>query len=594
MGQGGGVHFIGLDLAWGEKRPTGVAVIDDAGRLLELSSQVTDDEIAGALAAYADGDCLVAIDAPLIVVNPTGNRPCEAALNADFGRFEAGCHPANTGKPEFADGPRGARLAARLDLDLAPTSGAARRAIEVYPHPATISLFGLGRTLKYKNRPGRTLDEMRKALLELIDHLQALRSAEVALHLEDHGGWQDLVQSVQDADRKVDLRRAEDQVDAVLCAYIALFRQVAPERTTVYGDGDTGYIVTPTLPEGHEPAPLEPRPLPTLSAEPPDEDAMSRLVRTYAAGHSSLQRATDGFVAMLTDLLDQSGLNYLSVSGRAKGIASFAAKAGRMREGKPMFPDPLHDITDQIGLRVITYLRGDVAVVARVLHEEFEVLDDRDLGRQTASEGRFGYASRHLVLRLRDGVGTPEMQAHPAQVQVRTVLQHAWAEFEHATRYKGVVPDEHVQDLDRRFTLAAGLLELADQEFSAIHERLQGSSYAPPAGLPASLGIGTEELAQLLTERYLEAGWSRPDHYEWVSQLLLELGITSVAALTVVLDSVDEEEVTAHMGYKYPPGAVRRLDDSLLAIFGERYLGLAGNQHRADLLRSRLDRILEH
>ena len=67
-----------------------------------------------------------------------------------------------------------------------------------------------------------------------------------------------------------------------------------------------------------------------------------------------------------------------------------------------------------------------------------------------------------------------------------------------------------------------------------------------------------------------------------------------MAALTVVLDSVDEEEVTAHMGYKYPPGAVRRLDDSLLAIFGERYLELHGNQHRAELLRSRLDRILEH
>ena len=587
------MHFIGLDLAWGEKRPTGVAVLDDDGRLVELSSRVSDDEIVAALASYADGECLAAIDAPLIVVNETGNRPCEAALNADFGRFEAGCHPANTGKPEFASGTRAARLCERLGLDLAPDSGSSRREIEVYPHPATIALFRLGRTLKYKNRPGRTLEEMRKALLVLVDHLGSLRHADVPLLLEEHGGWQDLVQSVRDADRKADLRRAEDQVDAVLCAYLALFRQRVPERTTVYGDGETGYIVTPSLPVGHEPAPFEPRaPAPPVGL--PDEDAMSRLVRTYAEGHPALQRATDGFVAMLTDLLDQSGLNYLSVSGRAKGIASFAAKAGRLREGRPMFPDPLHDITDQIGLRVITYLRGDVDVVARVLHEEFDVLDDRDLGHQTASEGRFGYASRHLVVRLREGEGTEEMRAHPAQVQVRTVLQHAWAEFEHATRYKGVVPDEHVQDLDRRFTLAAGLLELADQEFSAIHARLQGSSYSSPPGLPTSLGVGTEDLAQFLTERYIEAGWSRPDHYEWVSSLLLELGITSVAALAVVLDSVDEEEVTAHMGYKYPPGAVRRLDDSLLAIFGERYLTLHGNQHRAELLRSRLDRILEH
>jgi len=588
------VHFIGLDLAWGERRPTGVAVLDGDGHLLDLSSRTDDDDIVEALAAYSDGDCLVAVDAPLVVVNETGNRPCEAALNADFGRFEAGCHPANTSRPEFAGGTRAARLCERLELDLTLHSGAGRRAIEVYPHPATIALFRLGRTLKYKNRPGRTLEEMRKALLELVEHLRSLDRAEVPLHLEDHGGWQDLVESVREAERKADLRRAEDQVDAVLCAYLAMFRQLTPERTTVYGDDETGCIVTPTLPDGHEPAPLEPRPPVEPPVELPGEDALARLVRTYAAGHSALQQATDGFVAMLTDLLDQSGINYLSVSGRAKGIASFAAKAGRLREGRPMFPDPLTDITDQIGLRVITYLRRDVDVVARVLHEEYEVLDDRDLGLQTASEGRFGYASRHLVVRLREGEGTEEMRAHPAQVQVRTVLQHAWAEFEHATRYKGVVPDEHVQDLDRRFTLAAGLLELADQEFSAIHERLQGSSYSPPPGLPTSLGIGTEDLAQFLTERYIEAGWSRPDHYEWVSGLLLELGITSVAALAVVLDSVDEEEVTAHMGYKYPPGAVRRLDDSLLAIFGERYLALHGNQHRADLLRSRLDRILEH
>ena len=79
-----------------------------------------------------------------------------------------------------------------------------------------------------------------------------------------------------------------------------------------------------------------------------------------------------------------------------------------------------------------------------------------------------------------------------------------------------------------------------------------------------------------------------------ISGLLLELGITSLAELAGLLTSVDSAVINARLEYKYPPGAVRRLDDSLLAIFGERYLALHGNQHRADLLRSRLDRILEH
>ncbi|HEY9267798.1 MAG TPA: DUF429 domain-containing protein, partial [Mycobacterium sp.] len=158
------MFFVGLDLAWGQRKPTGVAAVDDAGRLVYAGSATDDTSIRAALAPYTEGDCLVAIDAPLIVTNPTGQRPAERELNADFGRFQAGAHPSNTGKPEFADVPRGARLARALDLDMDPRSTAPRRAIEVYPHPATIALFRLGRTLKYKAKPGRSVAQLRAEL----------------------------------------------------------------------------------------------------------------------------------------------------------------------------------------------------------------------------------------------------------------------------------------------------------------------------------------------------------------------------------------------------------------------------------------------
>ena len=125
------MHFIGIDLAWGQRNPTGVAVLDDAGTLLHVSRQHSDEEILDAVRAYAEGPCVVALDAPLVVTNPTGNRPCEAALNADFARFDAGAHPSNTGKTEFRDGTRAGRLAEALGLDLDPFSTADRRAIEV-------------------------------------------------------------------------------------------------------------------------------------------------------------------------------------------------------------------------------------------------------------------------------------------------------------------------------------------------------------------------------------------------------------------------------------------------------------------------------
>ena len=169
------MQHIGIDLAWGLKQPTGLAVLDDAGRLVHVSAVRTDEQIETALAPFTAGPCIVAIDAPLVVTNATGNRAAERALNADFARFQAGAHPTNTGKPEFTDGDtRGGRIGRRLRLDLDPRSGRSRRAIEVYPHAATVALFRLGRTLKYKNKPGRVLEQMRAELLLLIDLLGAV------------------------------------------------------------------------------------------------------------------------------------------------------------------------------------------------------------------------------------------------------------------------------------------------------------------------------------------------------------------------------------------------------------------------------------
>ncbi|GAA1504727.1 hypothetical protein GCM10009740_39790 [Terrabacter terrae] len=327
---------------------------------------------------------------------------------------------------------------------------------------------------------------------------------------------------------------------------------------------------------------------------PPTE--ISEAATAYAAVRPDLQAATGLFVEMVTGLLDDAGINYLSVTGRTKTVASFAAKAERRRDGKLLYPEPLTDITDQIGVRVITYVHDDVAAVAELLGEELAVLDDRDLGLETARAGRFGYASRHLLVSV-DASRTVPAAYQPlrrlsASVQIRTVLQHAWAEFEHDIRYKGTIPEEHAHELDRRFTLAAGLIELADREFSAIRDRLQ-MAVPPTLAVPAEHDprISAQDLAKFLASRYAGAGWARTDHYTWVSGLLLELGITSVDALEEVIAPVDGADLIERMGYKYPPGAVRRLDDALLATFGTRYLELEGNAHRRASLEARLQRL---
>jgi ppGpp synthetase/RelA/SpoT-type nucleotidyltranferase len=321
-------------------------------------------------------------------------------------------------------------------------------------------------------------------------------------------------------------------------------------------------------------------------AQETEDEPVGHAVRTYAALQPELRGFTDRYIAIITTLLDDAGINYLSVTGRTKSVASFAAKAVRTLDGEILYADPLSQITDVVGVRVITYLQSDVTAVAQLFADQLTIIDDRDLGEETAREGRFGYASRHLLIA---STAVPE---RPASVQVRTVLQHAWAEFEHDIRYKGTVPAELAPDLERRFSLAAGLLELADREFSEIRNRLQSSLAAGrPDFDPADPRISSQELATLLASQYPDASWSRTSHYSWISGLLLELGITSLDELGGLLASVDMDALITRMGYRYPAGAVRRLDDALLAVFGDRYVGLTGNAHRIPLLTSRLEKL---
>ncbi|MDT5113572.1 MAG: hypothetical protein QOE20_5462, partial [Mycobacterium sp.] len=182
------MYFVGLDLASGENNQTGVAAIDSDGRLQHVGVAYDDESIASAIAQYVAGDCLVAIDAPLIVPNPTGSRPCERDLNHHFQKFDAAARPASNDKPEFKN-PRGARLAAALGLDTDPSSSSNRRAVEVLPDPASVVLFELDKTLKYKRGP---FDVRQRELLKLMTSIEDLDAATPRLRANRSVAWVEL------------------------------------------------------------------------------------------------------------------------------------------------------------------------------------------------------------------------------------------------------------------------------------------------------------------------------------------------------------------------------------------------------------------
>ncbi len=164
------------------------------------------------------------------------------------------------------------------------------------------------------------------------------------------------------------------------------------------------------------------------------------------------------------------GLKVHSVTVRVKSRASLATKLAR--------PDrsyrELWDVTDLLGLRVITYFEDGVDRVAELLERRFSVALEHSVDRRRHRNATaFGYRSVHYVCRA------PTVAARACfEVQVRTVLEHAWAEIEHDLGYKAqdVIPSAS----RRRLSRLAGLLELADQEFIAIRSELDAYARSLP------------------------------------------------------------------------------------------------------------------
>lgn len=239
------MHYVGVDLAWGLKGITGLAVVDSTGRLLAATERRTDEEILDWLRPWTVGPCLVAMDAPLVVRNASGNRPCESLVTKYFGKYNAGCHSSSLALPHFASGGRAYRLALELGLRVDSIERVERQAVEVYPHPAIVALFGLPKILQYKDKPGRDASYCRSELLRLLDLLEGLPSLDVSVCAD----WHRIRTAAASATRKVELARIEDSIDAIVCAYIAHYASAHPTAVRAMGDPETGYILTPVTPD---------------------------------------------------------------------------------------------------------------------------------------------------------------------------------------------------------------------------------------------------------------------------------------------------------------------------------------------------------
>ena len=181
-----------------------------------------------------------------------------------------------------------------------------------------------------------------------------------------------------------------------------------------------------------------------------------QLLQQYRELRPTLQQLADEATNMLRQALREQGVYVTAIEHRVKTEKSLTGKL----ELKGVKYKSIDDITDLVGLRVITFYTDEVDKVAVIAQRIFDIDWQESVDkRKLHSLDSFGYNSLHYICRLRKGGPRVELQ-------MRTALQHVWSTIEHDTGYKGDVkiPNEY----KRQFSRLAGMLELVDEEFSRL------------------------------------------------------------------------------------------------------------------------------
>ena len=180
------------------------------------------------------------------------------------------------------------------------------------------------------------------------------------------------------------------------------------------------------------------------------------LLQQYRQLHPTLEQLSHEAYDMLSHTLSEQGIYVTAIEQRVKTEKSLAGKL----ELKGAKYKSIDDITDLVGLRVITFYTDEVDKVAAIAKRIFDIDWEQSVDKRQLHElNAFGYNSLHYICRMK--TGGPRFE-----LQMRTALQHVWSTIEHDIGYKGAV--KIPREFKRQFSRLAGMMELIDDEFGRL------------------------------------------------------------------------------------------------------------------------------
>ena len=186
------------------------------------------------------------------------------------------------------------------------------------------------------------------------------------------------------------------------------------------------------------------------------------IVEGYSVSRGSYEDCLNYVENTVKNIIKSESINVHEIIGRVKTVESLQGKVKRKNYSN------LAEITDLCGIRIITYFSDDVDRIAELISQEFEVDVENTIDKRKSEDPtKFGYVSLHYVVSLKEENSSSILYRRfeniKLEIQIRTVMQHAWAEIEHDLGYKSKedIPDQYRRQCSR----LAGLIELADENF---------------------------------------------------------------------------------------------------------------------------------